>query len=202
MKKIIKYFLNGLLAVAPITLTIWILVWLFQVTDGILGQYLEKYFGTIIPVNYIPGIGLLVMLALITLIGFLASAWVSRTLVQWVEIIMSKIPLVKSIYGIIKDTIHSFLGEKKSFSQVVLVKVPGTNMKIVGFVTVEEVINFKELGQEHLAVYIPQSFQVAGFTVLVPKEDVILVEMSADEALKFVLSAGVASGKVEDRAAN
>ncbi|MHB8171062.1 MAG: DUF502 domain-containing protein [Thermincolia bacterium] len=193
MKRIIRYFLNGLLAVTPITLTIWILVWLFQVTDGILGQYLKEYFGTIIPVAYIPGIGLLVMVALITFIGFLASAWVSRTVVQWIEKLMSKIPLVKSIYSIIKDTIHSFLGDKKSFSQVVLVKVPGTMMKIVGFVTVEKVVNFKELAGDHLAIYIPQSFQVAGFTVLVPKEDVIFVEMSADEALKFMLSAGVAS---------
>jgi len=190
------------LAISPIALTIWILIKLFQFADGIIGNQLKNLFGKYIPGEYIPGLGLVIMVILVTGFGFLASAWVSRAAMQWIENLMKKIPLVKGIYCTVKDTIHSLLGDKKSFSQVVLVKIPGSSMKIVGFVTVQEVINFREIGGEHLAVYIPQSFQVAGFTVLVPKEDVIFVDLPADEALKFVVSAGVASAKEDNQVDN
>ena len=113
--------------------------------------------------------------------------------------LLEKIPFVKTIYSVIKDTVHSFLGEKKSFSKVALVTLPGTNMKSLGFITAENLAAFHEPLSQHVAVYFPQTFQVAGFTFLIPKDEVDIIDVKPEDAMKFILSGGMTSKNTESR---
>ena len=106
---------------------------------------------------------------------------------------LEKTPFVKTIYSVIKDTIHSLFGEKRSFSKVVLIEYPELNLKSVGFVTTEDVSSLSDELRDHVAVYIPQTFQIAGFTFLVPKDKVKVLDVKPEDAMKFLLSGGVAT---------
>ncbi|WP_209368004.1 DUF502 domain-containing protein [Priestia megaterium] len=193
MKVIIKSFINGLLTIVPIILVIYILVRVFNFLDSILGNVLKPYMKK----DYIPGIGILVTLVLITFLGWLSTRFFAGKIINLIDRLLEKIPLVKTLYSVIKDTFQSFLGEKKSFSKVALVTMPGTSMKVIGFVTSEEVDEVIHSLKEHVAVYVPQTFQVAGFTFLIPKEEIEWLDIKPEEAMKFVLSGGVSSSKAE-----
>lgn len=187
MKKLVKYFISGLITLIPIFLTVYIVLNVLSFLDSLLGRYLSEYLGL-----NIPGLGLLITIVIITVVGFMATSFISRRIFSLFDRIVERIPLIKSIYGTIKDTVNSLLGEKRSFSRVALVSLPGTNSRLVGFVSAEDLSAFGADGAGRIAVYVPQSFQVAGFTLLVPREDVTIIEMTPDEAWRFILSAGVA----------
>ncbi|WP_375346154.1 DUF502 domain-containing protein [Priestia megaterium] len=193
MKAIIKSFINGLLTIVPIILVIYILVRVFNFLDSILGNVLKPYMKQ----DYIPGVGILATLLLITFLGWLSTRFFAGKIINFIDWLLEKIPLVKTLYSVIKDTFQSFLGEKKSFSKVALVTMPGTSMKVIGFVTSEEVEEVIHSLKDHVAVYIPQTFQVAGFTFLIPKEEIEWLDIKPEEAMKFVLSGGVSSSKAE-----
>ncbi|WP_066047822.1 DUF502 domain-containing protein [Robertmurraya korlensis] len=191
MKSILKSFVNGILTIVPIILVIYVTYKTFMFLDGLLGGFLKQYFKE----SYVPGIGILATLLLITILGFLSTKFITGTIFRIIDRLLEKIPFVKTIYSVIKDTVHSFLGEKKSFSKVALVRLPGTNMKSLGFVTSEELQAFYEPLKEYIAVYVPQTFQVAGFTFLIPKEDVEFIDVKPEDAMKFILSGGMTSKK-------
>lgn len=193
MKAIIKSFINGLLTIVPIILVIYILVRVFNFLDSILGNVLKPYMKQ----DYIPGIGILATLVLITFLGWLSTRFFAGKIINLIDRLLEKIPFVKTLYSVIKDTFQSFLGEKKSFSKVALVPMPGTSMKVIGFVTSEEVEEVIHSLKDHVAVYVPQTFQVAGFTFLIPKEEIEWLDIKPEEAMKFVLSGGVSSSKAE-----
>lgn len=193
MKVIIKSFINGLLTIVPIILVIYILVRVFNFLDSILGNVLKPYMKQ----DYIPGIGILATLVLITFLGWLSTRFFAGKIINLIDRLLEKIPLVKTLYSVIKDTFQSFLGEKKSFSKVALVPMPGTSIKVIGFVTSEEVEEVIHSLKDHVAVYVPQTFQVAGFTFLIPKEEIEWLDIKPEEAMKFVLSGGVSSSKAE-----
>lgn len=193
MKAIIKSFIKGLLTIVPIILVIYILVRVFNFLDSILGNVLKPYMKQ----DYIPGVGILATLVLITFLGWLSTRFFAGKIINLIDRLLERIPLVKTLYIVIKDTLQSFLGEKKSFSKVVLVMMPGTSMKVIGFVTSEEVEEVIHSLKDHVAVYVPQTFQVAGFTFLIPKEEIEWLDIKPEEAMKFVLSGGVSSSKAE-----
>ncbi|MFZ3587767.1 DUF502 domain-containing protein [Bacillus sp. DJP31] len=194
MKFFIKNFVNGLLTIVPIILVIYIVVKVFNFLDGLLGNTLKPYMVE----SYIPGIGIIVTLLLIFLLGWLSTKFLARKVFELVDRVLERIPLVKTLYSVIKDTFQSFLGEKKSFSKVALVTMPNTSMKVIGFVTSEEVESFSSSLKDHVAVYIPQTFQVAGFTFLFPKEDIQILDVPPEDAMKFMLSGGVTSSKSKE----
>lgn len=191
MKSILKSFVNGILTIVPIILVIYVTYKTFMFLDGLLGGFLKQYFKE----SYVPGIGILATLVLITIFGFLSTKFITGTIFRIIDRLLEKIPFVKTVYSVIKDTVHSFLGEKKSFSQVALVTVPGTNMKSLGFVTAEDLEVFYEPLSDYIAVYVPQTFQVAGFTFLIKKEDVEFIDVKPEDAMKFILSGGMTSKK-------
>jgi uncharacterized membrane protein len=191
MKSILKSFVNGILTIVPIILVIYVTYKTFMFLDGLLGGFLKQYFKE----SYVPGIGILATLVLITILGFLSTKFVTGTIFRIIDRLLEKIPFVKTVYSVIKDTVHSFLGEKKSFSKVALVTVPGTNMKSLGFVTAEDLEVFYEPLSDYIAVYVPQTFQVAGFTFLIKKEDVEFIDVKPEDAMKFILSGGMTSKK-------
>lgn len=187
MKRLMKYFANGIITIAPIALVLYVVVQVFNFLDNLLGQFLKQR------MQYVPGVGLLFSIVLITIVGWLATQYISRSLLDLFERFVGRIPLVKSLYSIVKETIQSFFGEKRSFSKVALVRLPNTSMRMVGFVTSEEVEKLSADLYGYVAVYVPQSFQMAGMTFLVPKEDVEIMELSTEEAMRFILSAGVSA---------
>ncbi len=186
MKKILGIFLKGLLVLTPITITFYILYNMFLLTDGLFKGLLER--GGL----YFPGLGVIVTLAVIFLVGLLASNWLTNKFLDYLDKLFTKVPLLGSIYRIIKDTVNSFSANKKGFSRLVMVNM-NSELKLLGFLTNDEESTFIPKG--YVAVYLMQSMQWAGNLVLVPKEQVELLEVSSEEGLKFIASAGLLNKK-------
>lgn len=189
MKALIKNFINGILTILPIILVIYVVFKMFLFLDGILGNILKPFFHE----NYIPGIGLILTVVLITLLGWLSTKLLMGSIIKIIDRVLERIPLVKTIYTVLKDTLQSFLGEKKSFSKVVLVSLPNSEIKSIGFITSENLEMFSDPLKDYVAVYIQQTFQVAGFTFLVPKEQIEVIDVKPEDAMKFILSGGMTS---------
>lgn len=182
MKKIIGIFIKGIFVLTPIVLTFYIVYKVYQLTDGLFKEWLQR------AGFYFPGLGVLVTLGVIFLTGLLASNWLTNKLLKDFDEVFKKIPLLGSIYGIIKDTINSFSKNKKGFARLVMINMPN-EIKLLGFLTNED--NNVFIPQGYVAVYLMQSMQWAGNLVLVPENLIQPIEVSAEEALKFIASAGL-----------
>ena len=177
LKQLAGYFLRGALVLVPIAATLYI-IWLIL-----------KTMDDIVPIG-IPGVGLLLTLILITLVGFLTSNVLGRTALDAMEGVFNRTPLVKLLYSSIKDLIGAFVGEKKRFDRPVAVSVvPGSNAKILGFITRDSLHMLGLHGQ--VAVYVPQSYNFAGNLVIVPREQVEVLSTSSAELMTFIVSGGI-----------
>jgi uncharacterized membrane protein len=184
MKKLVDYFLKGLVIFVPMALTVFLLIWAFTSLDAVFRDFLPKYF---------PGMGILLTVSLIFVIGFVASNFLGKRLFALVEKLFTGLPLVKLLYSAVKDMIEAFAGEKKSFDKPVIATfVPGGAAKVVGFVTQESLEN---LGlSDYVAVYLPQSYNFAGNVLLFPKEAVKPLSIESSQAMAFIVSGGVSKG--------
>ncbi len=191
MKSIARIFLTGILTILPILATIYLVVWLFAAMERFLGKQLLY----LLPDEYYrAGMGLLAALILVFLVGLLMQAWLFRQLIKAGESILLKLPLIKVVYRALKDLFGLFSDDKNSEAlQVVSVRLPGTDMRLLGFVTRADFSDMpKGVGNENeVAVYLPMSYQVGGYTVMIPRDQVIPVPMSREEAMRFVLTAGL-----------
>lgn len=179
MKKLTKYFSQGLLSLVPIGVTIWVFHKIFIVIDGFI-----KF--------DIPGLGFIVMLITITVIGFIVSHLLTKTVVQRFEKILNRMPLVKMIYNAIKDLIGAFVGEKKSFNKPVLVSLTHDHLvQVIGFMTKDSLDNLGLTGKA--AVYIPQSYNFAGNLIVVNKEQVTPLQAESGAVMAFIVSGGIAT---------
>ena len=187
MKRFLKYFLRGLLVFVPLGLTIFIIAYVFK--------SLDTPFSKLLPFIQDTGlrflVGLLVTIGGIFLIGLFASNFVGKKLFGLVDKLFANVPLVKMLYSAIRDLVEAFAGEKKKFDKPVLVTLgPGCDAKVVGFMTRE---NLDNLGlKDHVAVYLPQSYNFAGNVLLFPKEAVKPLDIESSEAMTFIVSGGVA----------
>jgi uncharacterized membrane protein len=182
MKRIGKYFFEGLIILVPVVASIYIVYAVFVSVDGLLG----------IPV---PGAGFAATLLLITMIGFLANNFLTKRLIHYMERLFTRLPLVKILYTSIKDLIGAFVGEKKSFDRPVLVQFPGGEARAIGFITRE---NLKFLGlTNHVAVYFPQSYNFAGNLFVYPTDRVQPLDAESAEVMAFLVSGGISGGKAE-----
>ena len=191
MKSIGRIFLTGIFTILPILATIYLVVWLFTAVERFLGKQLLF----LLPDEYYrAGMGLLAALVLIFLIGLLMRAWLFRQLIKFGESLLLKIPLIKVVYRALKDLFGLFSDQKNSEAlQVVSVQLPGTDMRLLGFLTRNDFSDMAEgVGSENeVAVYLPMSYQVGGYTVMMPRSQVTPVPMSREEAMRFVLTAGL-----------
>ncbi len=180
MRKLVKYFIKGLVIFVPMALTVFLIGWAFKTLDSIF------------PVT-VPGLGILLTVVFIILIGFLASNFLGRKVFALVERVFTGLPLVKLLYSAVKDMIEAFAGDKKSFDKPVIATIaPGGAAKVVGFVTRDSLEN---LGlEDHVAVYVPQSYNFAGNVLLFPKEAVTPLDIESSQAMAFVVSGGVSCG--------
>jgi len=183
MKVLRDYFLRGLLIFVPGALTIFAVVWAFTMLDGL--------FRSILGVK-IPGLGVVITLALITAIGILASNLVGKKIFDWFESILAKLPLMKLLYSASKDMIEAFAGEKKSFDKPVLVELVVGGPMAMGFIT-KKSLGFLGL-TDHVAVYLPQSYNFAGSVLIFPAKQVKPLDIGSSDAMAFIVSGGV-SGK-------
>ena len=186
-----KLFLKGLVVVIPAALTLAILWWLARGSERILGGILSQF----LPAGwYIPGMGLLAALAITVLVGLLTHVIVFQKLFAVGEAILNRLPLVKSIYSAIKDFMAYLSPDSKAaMRKVVMVKPPGQEFELIGFVTRED---FSRLPvqltvEEPLAVYLPFSYQIGGYTLFLPRSCVTPIDMSFEEAMKLVLTGSV-----------
>ena len=195
MKKIGTLFLRGLIAILPIALTIYLIYWLATTAESVLGKAIRF----VVHDYYVPGMGVVAGFVITVGIGVLLKIWVFRKLFSLAETMLQRLPGIKSIYGSVHDLVGFFDASKqKDFDKTVMVSFIDDDTQLMGLVTREDFSDLPEgIGHEEtVAVYLPMSYQLGGFTVMVPRSRIHPVDMKVDEAMKFVLTAGVtAEGK-------
>lgn len=191
MRTITKNIFTGLITILPVVLTLYLFYWLVVSTESLLGTL----FRFALPDGlYRPGMGVLVGLVVAYSAGLLMHALVMQRLFRLAERFFSRLPLIKTVYFAIRDLLGYFSPDrKKEFGQVVAVTLGGTGMQLVGFVTQNDVAQLPaELGQQDsVLVYMPMSYQIGGYAVLMPRSAVRPLNMSIEDAMRFILTAGV-----------
>ena len=197
LRKLRNQFLTGIFLTVPIGIVILILVWLFVSIDNILEPVVKAIFG-----YKIPGVGFAFTLLLIYLIGLFASNFIGKRLIIYSEAALSKVPVVGQLYSGIKQILESFRGSRDSgFMRVVLVEFPRKGMRTIGFITNETT---DSSGRKLLNIFIPTAPNpTSGFLQIAREEDVIRTDISVDDAVKMVISAGKVSPKeIDDKLAS
>lgn len=175
--RLITYFFRGLLFVVPLALTIY---FIFQSLDWVDG---------LIPVD-IPGLGLVVIVGAVTVLGYLASFFITKPVFELFERYFTKIPLVNIIYSSLKDLLGAFVGDQKKFNKPVLISMDEHGILLkVGFITNESMEKLNQ--KDYISVYLPHSYAWSGNQFLVKKDHIKPLNMSATAAMKFVVSGGV-----------
>jgi uncharacterized membrane protein len=196
LKKVFQYFLQGLIILAPIAITIYAVTALFNFVDGILPPLIQKIFprwagsdGT--NNGRIPGVGFILVMVIVILVGYISPSFIVSRLVELFDKILERTPGIKVIYSTLKDFFEAFAGNKRKFDKAVLVSIESPDVWQIGFITQQELTEFGL--QEHVAVYIPQSYAFTGRLYFVKRDRVrLLTDISSTDAMKFAISGGVA----------
>ena len=177
MSRLFNYFFKGIVFLAPFALTIYVCVQVFTTIDGWLG----------IPV---PGVGFLVTVVLITMFGYLAQGLLTRSVFGVVERILDRLPFVRLLYSSTKDLLNAFVGEQRRFDKPVTVELyPGGPGRAIGFVTQQSLISMGL--QQHVTVYLPQSYNFAGQLLIFPSTAVEPLHADSADVMAFIVSGGV-----------
>jgi uncharacterized membrane protein len=194
--KIKNYLITGIIVTAPIAITVYmsyhLVVWINDVTSRLIPQ--RWTIGNFVPYA-VPGLGLLLLLVILFLIGMLTTGYVGKFFVRLGEKIIRRMPIVSSIYSLMKQIFETFLSQKsRSFSEVVLVEYPRKGLWTIAFVSKEvtggEVEN--KVKQKTLSIYVPTTPNpTSGFLIFIPENDVIKLDMSVEEGIKYVISCGI-----------
>jgi uncharacterized membrane protein len=185
MRKLIRYFIQGLIIIAPSFITIYIIYIIFKFLDGIIQNYLEKYIAI-----HIPGLGIVALFILITGLGFLGKSIFFKPLQLILDRILINAPFVKVLYSAIRDLFSAFVGKEKKFKQPVLVKVNMVSeLEKMGFITSEDLSELEI--KDKVAVYFPHSYNFSGELFIVPRENIRLLSINSTEAMKFIISGGI-----------
>jgi uncharacterized membrane protein len=196
------YFLTGVIVTAPITITFF-LVWQFL-------SFLDTHVAGLLPDRYnpetylpfsLPGLGLLIMLAFLTVVGMLTAGLAGRTLVRLGERLLSRMPVVRSVYGTLKQIFETILAQKsRSFREVVLIEYPRRGLGAIGFVTGPTRGEVQARSDEELVnVFLPTTPNpTSGFLLFVPKSDLIHLDMTIEEGIKLVISGGIVTPSMEE----
>jgi uncharacterized membrane protein len=177
VRRLINYFLRGLVVVVPVGVTLWVCYVIFNAIDDLLGFR-------------IPGSGIVIMLLLVTLTGFLASTIVARMIGDAFGQLLTRLPFVKLLYSSTKDMLNAFVGERKRFDKPVLVSLTEDgSVKVFGFLTAE---SLAALGvADSATVYVPTSYSVAGHVIVVPTSRLTRIDADAATVMAYIVSGGV-----------
>ncbi|NEJ02073.1 DUF502 domain-containing protein [Rhizobium ruizarguesonis] len=191
-------FLAGLIICAPIAITIW-LTWTFiHWSDSWVRPYIPARWNPESYLNFaIPGFGLLIAIVLITVVGFLGKNLIGQSIVRFGESIVQRMPLVRTIYRSVKQIFETVLKEQaNSFKKVGLIEYPGPGLWALIFIATdakgEIASKFNAMGQDMVAVFLPPTpVPTAGFLIFVPREKIVMLDMSPEDAAKFLISGGL-----------
>jgi uncharacterized membrane protein len=189
MRWLWNLFLKGLAAVLPVALTIYLVFWLGTTAEAILGRPLRYLLGE----HYFPGLGLVVAFLLVLAVGLLVNAYIVRRVFRFGESLLARIPIVKTIFGALKDFTR-FLpagGKSRDLKRVIVWQMG--NARLIGFVTEEQVSArlFATASDDVVAVYFPMSYQIGGYTLYLPKRELAETDLTVEEAMRLVLIGGV-----------
>lgn len=185
MKTLVSYMLRGLLLLAPVVVTVYIIYAMFKVLDDSVNDFLENIFSI-----RVMGLGVIVLLGLITVIGFLSSTLVFRPLFIMLEHAIARAPLVNIIYTSLKDFVAAFFSDKKKFNQPVVVNVNGNpDFQKLGFITKADLSSIGLKGK--VAVYLPHSYNFSGNLFVVDAKNVTPLDVPVAEFMKFIVSGGI-----------
>jgi uncharacterized membrane protein len=185
MKKLLDYFLQGMLYIAPLGITFYVIYLVFKKIDGLVLPYIEHFTKI-----HIPGLGLILLFFSIALVGYLGQKIVARPIKITIEKLLARAPIIQVVYTSIRDFLSAFVGKEKKFTQPVLVKVNKiSDLEKIGFLTATDLsdLNIKN----KVAVYFPHSYNFSGELFIVPSDQVIPLDISPAEAMKFIVSGGV-----------
>lgn len=198
MRHVWSIMLKGLAALLPVGLTFYFIYWLSISIERVLRPVLvsvlaEKY--------YLPGMGLVAGLIVLYFLGLTVNAWIVKRLFRVGEGLLERIPLIKSIYGSLHDFMEYFstVDERRGMKQVVLVSI--ADARLIGFVTGEQIrdVPFPESPDEEIvAVYLPLSYQIGGYTIFLPRSHVEPIDISMEDAMRRVLTAGLSKSGLDD----
>ena len=178
--KVFRYFIQGVIVLAPIAITAYALYWLFDKVDNILRPYVN-----------IPGLGFAIIILFIIFIGWISSHFLMGSIIGFLDQLMERTPVIKFIYTSTKDFFEAFAGDKRKFNKAVLANVFAENVWVVGFLTDEEMQKF-EVGVDKVAVYVPQAYNFAGQLYILPREKVRKIDkITSGEAMKYAVTGGV-----------
>lgn len=183
MSSIYRYMGKGLIILVPIFITFFVLRETYELTEGLLGSHFTYYF---------PGLGFIVCVLAILLTGYLFSHWMLEGLLGFCERLIGTIPIVNFIYQSVKKLSEAVFDSKQLFNQAVLVTYPGSNARVLGFKVKEDLSPIMgQDGVEYACVFVPWSLNMtSGINVMVPTKDLIPVDISSEEALQYILTAG------------
>ncbi len=199
-RKLFRYFLQGLIILAPITITFWAVLSLFSWVDSILPNFIHSLFPRLAldengNPRHIPGLGFVLVIGIVLIVGYVSSSFIVSKLVELFDKILEKTPGIKIIYTTIKDFFEAFAGNKRKFDRAVLVAIEAPDVWRIGFITHQELTEFGL--QDYISVYIPQSYAFAGHLYFVKKDRVRLItDVTSTDAMKFAISGGVTN--IED----
>jgi len=196
IKRLLKYFFQGLVVIVPAGISIYAVLWLFNAVDNILPNIIHYFFpdwhdkGTE-GLKHMPGLGFVLVIVVVILVGSLSSSFIVGKIIDFFDAVLERTPGIKFIYTSVKDFLEAFAGNKKKFDKPVLVNVDAPGVWRVGFITQEDALSF-EL-PDHVVVYIPLSYAITGVTYIIPKENIKpLNNINSADAMKFAVSGGVA----------
>jgi uncharacterized membrane protein len=199
MKFIGRNMLTGLVAILPVFLTLYLLYWFAVSAETALGKMIR----VVLPDDlYWPGMGLVATLLAVFLLGLLMHAYVFRRMFARIEQLLYHMPLIKTVYSAIRDFFNYFSPtSKREFEQVVSVSIGDTGMQVIGFVTqaVSERLPEDFRGEDSVLVYLPLSYMIGGYAVLMPRSAVRPLNMNMEEAMRFTLTAGVTGSAARAR---
>jgi len=190
MKRLITYFLQGLLLIAPLFVTGYIVFKIFESADGLLSNYIERYVGF-----NIPGMGILLIFVILVLLGIVGGTILARPINRFINKILNRLPFFKLIYTSINDLFSAFVGKERKFHHPVLVLINKENdLWKIGFVTQDAPtgLGIKDL----VTVYFPHSYAFSGEIYFVPATSIKQISMRPTDAMKFIISGGVSGSDI------
>ena len=188
-----RYLVAGMLVWLPILATVWVVSFILQLMDLTLKVLPPAYRPEALVGFSLPGFGAVFALIVLLLTGLLVTNLIGRRLVIWGEELLNRIPVVRSVYGGVKSFAESVFSQSNAFRKVVMIEYPRAGVWSIGFLTAEDVPEVSErLGGPHVAVYISSALNAtAGYLVIVPRRDVVELDMSVDAAMRMIITCGV-----------
>jgi uncharacterized membrane protein len=191
-----RRLIAGLVVIAPVTATGFVLVWIFQVLDGLLGRFLYPALSRVVPwINLLPGLGLIALVLILIVVGWLAERAIGSRVLGWWNNLFERIPITRRIYSATNRIVRTMFGrDGRPFKEVVLVEYPSPGRWSLGFLAAAAPAAVREHVPDSVSVFIPSTPNpTTGWLAIVPRSSVRVLSMSVDEAFTVILSGGAVS---------